>query len=312
MAVLIYIQARAVNTYTPAQILAPLTNKFDAITTYQAGNAAAVTALFAQAQTDGYDTYLWVSPGYVPAGMPAAYWGFYPTRWTSMQLAAARTWIVNYWTALALPYHTAGVLSGLMLDYIRYPLCAQYNYPPLSSSDIDTVVQSFRSWTDARSLDLVASVFRGQSGACSGQASEPMFDRVSQDWPNWCDQGWIDRVFIMSYTLNNNPAVIWANQPTDPADLAFQRPLLDPAGTGRYAAPTESEWNQELTDCDDWGYPEAPSVSVFDWDSVQRLGLWDWILETTEEPPIDPPDVTGLGYVNNSAELHLSGEVHVN
>lgn len=295
MATLCYIQSSTVNAYTPNEILAPLENKANAITTYQ-GDQARVAALFREAQARGMRAYLWVSPRYIWAGMAPEYnlrnaISGYTYDAVAFQLPSARQARLDHDIPIIQAYIEAGVLDGVQLDYIRYEWDDVADYDELNSSDVTAMVQLYRDWCNVQGLKLVASVFWGLTSGGHG-GYQAIYLHMGQDWPPWITNDLLDMAYIMSYGLHRYPAAAaWANQPTSAASLARQQVILDPAGTDKVAAPTRAQYDESVAAVEAWGYADNPSL--FDWRSIANAGRWSWI-EELPEPPEPPPPVTGF------------------
>jgi uncharacterized lipoprotein YddW (UPF0748 family) len=106
-------------------------------------------------------------------------------------------------------------LDGIHLDYIRYP-GRQYGKNPTSleiyhkETDEDTPV-AWQNWRREQVSHLVERIYAeikslapqmALSAAVIANYSEAYND-YGQDWKQWLDGGYIDRVYLMAYTVND-------------------------------------------------------------------------------------------------------------
>lgn len=106
-------------------------------------------------------------------------------------------------------------LNGIHLDYIRYP-GSKYGKNPTSlaiyhkETEQDTP-QAWQNWRREQINHLVERIYAevkhlspqmALSAAVIANYSEA-YDDYAQDWKQWLDSGYIDRVYLMAYTVND-------------------------------------------------------------------------------------------------------------
>jgi len=103
-------------------------------------------------------------------------------------------------------------LDGIHLDYIRYP-DKQFGYNAMARSEYEDEIkykdaESWRVWKQAQVGSFVKMVSEEAKKILPGiTVSAAVFpelevavDKYSQNWPSWLENGWLDKIYLMAYT----------------------------------------------------------------------------------------------------------------
>lgn len=103
-------------------------------------------------------------------------------------------------------------LDGIHLDYIRYP-DNQFGFNEMARSEFDKETkykdaESWRAWKQGQVGSFVKMVSEEAKQISPGitvsaavfPELEVALDKYSQNWPIWLENGWIDRVYLMAYS----------------------------------------------------------------------------------------------------------------
>jgi len=121
-------------------------------------------------------------------------------------------YLVNVVRDIAINYPE---LDGIHLDYIRYP-ARQYGKNPTSlelyhnETDVDTP-QAWQNWRRYQISHIVQRMYaevktispKMQLTAAVIANYPEAYNDYAQDWKEWLDGGFIDRVYLMAYTVND-------------------------------------------------------------------------------------------------------------
>lgn len=107
-------------------------------------------------------------------------------------------------------------LAGIQLDYFRYPN-QKYGYHPKSISEFDKLniprsYENLQKWRVKQITDMLELIY------CKSKAINPDievsvasisdrdkgYNKYSQNWLNWLDEGMVDRVYLMAYSKKNS------------------------------------------------------------------------------------------------------------
>lgn len=143
-----------------------------------------------------------------------------------------RDYTLNFINDILLNYPK---LAGLHLDYIRYP-GENYGYHPkamevFNKSNIPNTYSRRMLWKEAIVTKLVKDIYnRVKELNPSLELSVAVVadkvkarSRYSQNWQEWLDEGIVDRVYMMAYTIDDK---VLREQLADPELEAFKDKLV--------------------------------------------------------------------------------------
>lgn len=118
-----------------------------------------------------------------------------------------RDYLLNVFCDIASNYE----ISGIQLDYIRYP-DSIYGYNTYAQDSTISSSTDFLKWRQQKISSFVNAsyiklkVIKPQLEVSAAVIADPIkaYNSYSQNWANWLSEGYIDRVYVMAYNTYNS------------------------------------------------------------------------------------------------------------